>query len=76
MSLGVITEAIALDVRLQNVLRKVGIAVPANLATSPRTYDEFERSLLKEVCIPLGLSGIQLDKMIYQNYDDIMAMGL
>jgi thermostable 8-oxoguanine DNA glycosylase len=75
MSLGMITGAIALDVRLQKVLKKVGITVPGDLATSVRSYDEFERRLIAKVCKPLGLTAVQLDKMVYQNYDDIMALG-
>ena len=74
MDLGLVTDAIALDVRLQNVLNRIGFRVPYAVASNVRLYDEVEERLLSEVCKPLSLTGLQFDRMIYQNYDQIMEM--
>jgi hypothetical protein len=37
-------------------------------------YDEIEQEILENICKPIGLSGIQFDRMLYQNYDEIMKM--
>lgn len=77
MEKGLITDAIALDIRIQNVLKKkVGIKLPKGLASKPKIYDTVERELLSKVCRPLKLSGIQFDRMIFQNYGRIMDMKL
>ena len=72
MTLGLVTDAIAIDVRLQNILRKVGIKVPEDVLKNARVYDKFEERLLTEVCKPLGMKGVHFDRMLYQNYDEIM----
>jgi len=73
MELGLISDAIALDIRVQNVLRKkIGIRMPKGVENNPKLYDDVERELLLKVCKPLKLSGVQFDRMIYQNYDEIM----
>jgi hypothetical protein len=72
MGVGLVTDAIALDVRLQKVLNSIGFRVPSAVASSARLYDQVERELLTEVCPALRLTGVQLDRMIYQHYDQIM----
>ena len=74
MDLGLVRDAIALDVRLQNVLKKIGINIPEGIKSNPKLYDKVEEELLSKVCKPLNLSGVEFDKMIYQNYDKIMKM--
>jgi len=74
MNLGLVRDAIALDVRLQNVLKKIGINIPERIKNNPEWYDRVEEELLSKVCKPLKLSGVEFDKMIYQNYDKIMKM--
>ena len=75
MELGLVSDAIALDLRLQNVLRKkVGIEMPKGLENNPKLYDDIERELLLKACKPLRLSGVQFDRMIYQHYREIMEM--
>jgi len=32
--------------------------------------------VLTGICEPLGISGIELDRMLYQNYEEIMKMTL
>jgi predicted nucleotidyltransferase len=76
MDLGLVRDAIALDARIQNVLEKIiGIEIPKDLLekikNNSKLYDEVEEELLLKVCKPLNLSGIEFDRMIYQNYKEI-----
>lgn len=72
MSLGVIRDAIAFDVNVMNFLEEIGIKVPKNIASSPKVYDKFEKEILENVCKRLKISGIEFDRMIYWNIEDIL----
>jgi hypothetical protein len=74
MELGLLKNAVAFDVRVRNVLNKMGIETPKGFESDPKSYDAIESDILTEVCKPLGISGIEFDRMLYQNYDDIMIM--
>jgi thermostable 8-oxoguanine DNA glycosylase len=74
MDLGLVRDAIAIDVRMQNVLKKIGINIPEGIKSNPKLYDKVEEELLSKVCKPLNLSGVEFDKMIYNNYDKIKEM--
>lgn len=74
MEFGLIRDAIALDIRVQTVLRKTGIKVPQGLENDSGKYDRVEKELLEKICRPLGLSGVQFDRMIYKNYDNILKL--
>lgn len=72
MELGLVRNAIALDIRIQKILNEVGIELPKGFASNPKLYDEVEKDILLKICKPLGLLGVQLDRMLYQNYEEIM----
>lgn len=74
--LSLVRNAIALDVRVQNVLRKAGIQVPEGLGGDAKLYDEVQDDILEKICKPLGISGIEFDRILYQNYDEIMKLTL
>jgi hypothetical protein len=74
MELGLLKNAVAFDVRVRNVLDKMGIKTPKGFENDPKSYDTIESDILTEVCKPLGISGIEFDRMLYQNYDKIMIM--
>jgi len=76
MELGLVRNAIALDVRVQNVLQKMGVETPTQIASSPRLYDEIENEILTKICRPLGILGVEFDRMLYQNYNDLIEMEL
>jgi len=77
MGLGLTSNAIALDVRLQNILKnKVGLDLSEGIASNPELYDKTEQELLSKVCVPLNLSGVKFDRILYQNYDKIKNMVL
>jgi thermostable 8-oxoguanine DNA glycosylase len=72
MELGIVKNALALDVRMQNILQRLGIRVPEGFQSSPKLYSEVESKILEKICRPLGLTGVELDRMLYQNYEEIM----
>ena len=74
MELGLVRNALALDVRIQNVLKEARVNVPNGLESNPRLYDLTEQELLKQICEPLGLTGVEFDRMLYQNYKAIIEM--
>ena len=76
MELGLVKDAVALDVRVQNVLRKIGTEVPKGFESNPQLYDSIQNDILEKICKPLGISGIEFDRMLYQNYDDIIRMNM
>ncbi len=72
LELGLIENAIALDSRVQSVFKSVGISFPEGYETDPTLYDEIEQDILLKICKPLNLSGIEFDRMLYQNKDEIL----
>ncbi|MGD0071589.1 MAG: hypothetical protein ABSB71_08535 [Candidatus Bathyarchaeia archaeon] len=72
MELGIVEDSIAIDVRVQNVLKRFGIEVPQGFQNNPKLYGEIESGIIEKICKPLGLRGVELDRLIYQNYDAIM----
>jgi hypothetical protein len=74
MELGLIQNAIALDVRIRTILTKVGISPPKGFENNHRLYDQIEKDLLNHICVPLELSGVEFDRMLYQNYENILTM--
>jgi len=72
MELGLVRDAIAVDVRVQNIFAKVGIEIPKGFVVNPKSYDEIESDMLAKICRPLGLYGVEFDRMLYQNYESIM----
>jgi thermostable 8-oxoguanine DNA glycosylase len=74
MELGLLKNAIAFDVRVRNVMDKMGIETPKGFESDPQLYGAIESDILTEICKPLGISGIEFDRMLYQNYDEIMVM--
>jgi len=53
--LGLITDRIALDVRVMGVVRAIVPDFPEK--PTPDTYDELENFLVQQVCTPLGVTG-------------------
>jgi len=76
MELGLVRNAIAFDSRIRSVFHKMGIEIPEHFETSSKLYDEVENAIISNICVPLGISGVELDRMLYQNYEGIMKMKL
>jgi hypothetical protein len=74
MELGLVKNAIALDIRVKTILEKLSIKIPKGFENNPKLYDQIEKEILNSICKPLNLSGVELDRMLYQNYNDITKM--
>jgi len=74
MELGIVKDAVALDIRVQNIFAKIGVQIPKGFEANPKLYDEIEKNILEKVTKPLNLSGVEFDRMLYQNYRSIMNM--
>lgn len=73
MELGIVKNAIAFDVRVINILQKIGVNLPDNFTANPRLYSKIEKEILDKICEPLGISGVMFDRMLYQNYNKILC---
>jgi hypothetical protein len=71
--LGLAVAVVALDTRLITILNRLGVSTAPDLQTNPQRYADFERELLSRVCAPLGITGVELDRILYRNYDAIVA---
>jgi hypothetical protein len=71
---GLIQDRIAFDTRILGVIRQIGVQIPDGVQADAALYEEFEQLLINEVCKPLGISGAQLDQLLFVNYDAIMDM--
>lgn len=71
VELGVVTNVVALDTRILNVLRRVGATIPRDVRTNPERYRQLQDELLNKVCKPLGITGAALDRTLFQHYKDL-----
>jgi thermostable 8-oxoguanine DNA glycosylase len=58
-----------LDTRILGLLKRVGIEIKRG--SLDRRYEEIEEELIEKVAEPSGLSGGQLDRILFQNAGDI-----
>jgi hypothetical protein len=72
--LGLARNVIALDVRLLNLLKLVGVRVPSKVRTDEATYKQVQDALLRQVAKPAGINGVQLDRILFNNYYQIAGM--
>lgn len=72
MEHGFVQEALALDTRVMNILDKLGVKVDSRIRTNEKIYAEVEQRILSMLCKPLGMKGIEFDRMLYQNYGHIL----
>ena len=70
IELGLANDCIALDQRLKQILQRVGAKVPRSI---DRQYEQIEQELICRVARPCHLSGGELDRILFQNYGDIMV---
>ena len=60
-------NCMALDARIYGVLKGVGVDVsPAAI------FGCIEKELIRKVAKPLGISGGQLDRILFKNYDHLL----
>ena len=69
--LGLAHEVIALDSRVLGILRSFGADVPKDTPTNADLYESIQQALLSQVCKPLGITGVELDRILYWNNQNI-----
>ncbi len=67
--LGLAVDIIALDTRVLGILRGLGADVPENTPNDDEQYLAIQQALLTQVCKPLGITGVELDRVLYWNHD-------
>ncbi len=73
IGLGQVQNAIALDTRIQSVLKYCGMSLPKDLATNKAKYMRLEAELLESVCPRVGITGAHLDRILFERYSEIIA---
>ncbi|HYE34193.1 hypothetical protein [Methylocaldum sp.] len=73
IGLGLITQAIAFDTRIMNILNHCGADIPEDLASNKIKYKALENELLEKVCKPCGISGAHFDRIMFQSYAQIIV---
>jgi hypothetical protein len=63
------SDCMALDRRIQSILERVGVKIEGSIN---KQYEQIEGELIKRVAKP-SLTGGQLDRILFQNYGDIMV---
>lgn len=71
IGLGLVEDAVAFDSRLQAVLKNLGAELPADLATNRVKYKMLEQELIAKVCIPCGVTGGHLDRILFRKWKEI-----
>lgn len=70
-TLGLAKDVIALDSRLLTILRLAGVAIPKAVQSDRDAYNSLQEALLSQVCSAAGVTGVQFDRILYRNSDDI-----
>jgi hypothetical protein len=63
-------DCMALDQRIRNVLEAVGFKIRGSF---DKQYQQIEDELIHKVAHRSGLTGGQLDRILFQNYGDLMV---
>ena len=53
-----------------NILEGIGVELQGSLN---QNYEQVERELIEHVAKPSGISGGELDRVLFRNYADIMV---
>lgn len=64
------SDCVALDQRIRNILKAADVKIQGSIS---RQYEQIEQQLLDKVAKPSGLTGGHLDRILFQNYGDIMV---
>ncbi len=72
IGLGIVENAIALDSRLQKILSEAGVKLRNDLAVNRASYKLLESELLQKVCEPCGVTGAHFDRILFNNWKDLV----
>ncbi len=73
IGLGLVHNAIAFDVRIQNILEHVGACLPNDLPGNKIKYRQLEKEILEKVCTPCGMSGAHFDRILFAKHAEIVG---
>jgi len=74
MSLGMNFNNIAIDIRIQNIFSHLGLKLPdGNKLNNKSIYEKAENEIIEKICIPLNIMPIYFDRILFQNYSDIIV---
>ncbi|MCO8588745.1 hypothetical protein [Burkholderia multivorans] len=68
---GLVTDRIALDVRVMGVVSRIVPGFPAKV--SPADYEKIERYLIENICLPLDIEPARLDQLLFRFQRQIIA---
>jgi len=71
-NLGLVTGIIALDARILGILGALGVNLPPDIQAKQNKYIELQDELIDAIATPEGITGVMLDKILFQNYDAIL----
>lgn len=71
IELGLVQNAIAIDSRIKTLLNHLGENIPDKFLQSKKRFSALEKEMLEKVAKPCGITGAHLDRILYQNYDEI-----
>jgi hypothetical protein len=73
VELGLAKECLALDARILGLLEKVGAEIKRG--SLDRDYERIEEELIEKVAKPLGITGAELDRVLFQ-YSELIVGGI
>ncbi len=74
MSLGMNTNNIAIDTRIQNIFSLFRLKLPdATRLNNKNIYDQAESEIIEKICLPLKIAPVYFDRILFQNYSKIIA---
>lgn len=76
IGLGLVQDAIAFDSRIMRVLELMGINLPSDIAEHKIKYKSLEREIIEKVCVPCGISGGFLDRILFAKASEIFALSI
>lgn len=76
IGLGLVQDAIAFDSRIMRVLELMGIDLPSDIAEHKIKYKSLEREIIERVCVPCGISGGFLDRILFAKASEIFSLSI
>ncbi len=74
MSMGMNYNTMAIDIRIQNVFKRLGIEFPTQAQLARKSiYDKTEKEIIEKICKPLHIQPVKLDRILFQHYKEIIG---
>lgn len=73
MNMGMNHNTLALDIRIQNIFKHLGIDFPTQAQLSMfSVYNKTEKEIVLKLCEPMNILPVKLDRILFQNYKGII----